>query len=181
MVARWKPVHLGHAAVLRALADAADEAVVGVGSSNRYDARNPFTAEETREMLRLVLGGRSNVSVVDVPDLGDGPRWRELVRSLFGDLDLFVTDNPYVASLLGGVYRLEKPVSLVPESARVAVDGTEVRREMAKGDGWRRLVPPDVAAYLSENRIDERFRREFGLATLASSLEDAHGAALAAG
>ena len=51
MVARWKPVHLGHAAVLRALCDRGEQALIGVGSANRYDARNPFTVAETREML----------------------------------------------------------------------------------------------------------------------------------
>jgi nicotinamide-nucleotide adenylyltransferase len=43
MVARWKPVHRGHAVVLRALSDRAEQALIGIGSSNRYDSRNPFT------------------------------------------------------------------------------------------------------------------------------------------
>ena len=70
MIARWKPVHLGHAAVLEALADRADHAIVGIGSPNKYDASNPFTADETAAMIRLVLDGRDNVELVEVPDLG---------------------------------------------------------------------------------------------------------------
>ena len=34
-----------------------------------------------------------------------------------------------------------RPVELVPEEERIAIDGTMVRREMARGDGWRDLVP----------------------------------------
>jgi nicotinamide-nucleotide adenylyltransferase len=167
MVARWRPVHLGQAAVLRALSECAERALVGIGSSNRYDARSPFTAAEAAEMIRLVLEGRSNVELLEVPDLDDGPRWRLMVLERFGPLDLFVTANPYVASLLGADYRVVRPIQLVAETERVAVDGTMVRAAMARGDAWQELVPPAVADYIVSNRLDLRFRREFGLATLA--------------
>ena len=167
MVARWRPVHRGHAPVLRALCDRASEALIGIGSSNRYDLRNPFTLEETIAMIRLVLTGRENYSLIPVPDLDDGPRWRVLVIDLFGRLDLFVTDNPYVSSLLAGDYRIIKPVELVPESDRIAIDGRMVRRQMARGDDWHDLVPKEVADHITARQLDERFRREFGLQTLA--------------
>src|SRR4030042_230593 len=101
MVARWKPVHLGHAAVLRGLRAAADEILIGLGSSNRYDARNPFTPAETADMIRLVLGQERDYRLIEVPDLNDGPRWRLMILERFGALDVFVTANGYVASLLG--------------------------------------------------------------------------------
>lgn len=168
IVARWKPVHRGHAPVLRALCRRAGTALVGVGSSNRYNARNPFTFEESADMVRLVLGGRTNFEVLAVPDLDDGPRWRDLVAGLFGPLDLFVTDNPYVAHLLSGTFRVVRPVELVPVRERVPLDGTAVRREMAKGDGWLDMVPPGVGRYIVGRGLDARFRREFGLETLAA-------------
>lgn len=167
MVARWKPVHLGHAPVLRALCDCAAQALIGIGSSNRYDVRNPFSLEETGEMIRLVLTGRQNYTLIPVPDLDDGPRWRTMMLDLFGSLDLFVTANPYVASLLAEDYPIVKPVELIPAGERIALDGAMVRREMAHGDGWRALVPHEIANYIASRRLDERFRREFGLQTLA--------------
>jgi len=167
MVARWRPVHRGHAPVLRALCDGASQALIGIGSSNRYDLRNPFTLEEAVDMIRLVLTGRKNYTLIPVPDLDDGPRWRVMVMELFGPLDRFVTDNPYVSSLLAADYSIIKPAELVPEDEKVAVDGRMVRREMARGDGWRDLVPEEIAAYVAARGLDERFRREFGLQTLA--------------
>lgn len=167
MVARWKPVHLGQAPVLRALCREAERALIGIGSSNRYDLRNPFTADETEAMIRAVLDGEDSFDVVRVPDLDDGPRWRVMVRDLFGPLDLFVTDNPYVASLLEELYPVARPVTLVPEAERVPIDGTLVRRELARGGDWRELVPEPVAEYLVAHGLDGRFRREFGLQTLA--------------
>jgi cytidyltransferase-like protein len=84
MVARWKPVHLGHLAVLHALCEQANHALIGIGSANRYNARNPFTLEETTDMLRLALAGYDNYTLVPVPDLDDGPRWRLMLLDLFG-------------------------------------------------------------------------------------------------
>lgn len=168
MVARWKPVHRGQAPVLKALCSLAENAFIGVGSSNRYNIRNPFTFDESAEMIRLVLGGVTNFEVIPVPDLDDGPRWREMVLGIFGDLDLFVTDNPYVAHLLEGTYRLMRPVHLVSAEERIPLEGTWVRREMARGEAWREMVPPDVADYIVKRGLDARFRREFGLETLAA-------------
>lgn len=167
MIARWRPVHLGHAAVLRALCAHAAHALIGIGSANRYNLRNPFTLDETADMLRLALEGQDNYTLVPVPDLDDGPRWRELVIQTFGPLDAFVTANPYVASLLAGDYTVVRPVALIPEAERVPVDGAAVRRAMARGGAWQSLVPPQVAGYIATGRLDERFRREFGLQTLA--------------
>jgi nicotinamide-nucleotide adenylyltransferase len=140
---------------------------VGIGSSNRRDARNPFTAVETREMLERVLPEGSSVRILEVPDLDNGPRWRAMVVQLLGPLDAFATANPYVARLLGDDYRILRPVDLVPEEERVPIDGTRVRREMARGEGWRDMVPGPVAAFITERGLDRRFREEFGLETLA--------------
>ncbi len=171
MIARWKPVHVGQAAVLRGLCSGAGEVSIGVGSSNRYNARNPFTYEETEAMLRLALGGEAQESasyaIVPVPDLDDGPRWRVMVKEMFGELDAFVTDNPYVANLMKDDYRLMRPVEFLSPSEFIKVDGTAVRLMMARGEKWQDWVPERVAQYIESNKLDERFRREFGLETLA--------------
>jgi nicotinamide-nucleotide adenylyltransferase len=129
--------------------------------------RNPFSFLETVDMIRLVLEGRENYTLLPVPDLDDGPRWSEMVTELFGPLDLFVTANPYVWSLLADKYTLIRPIELIPVDARVAVDGTMVRRSMARGEEWHVWVPGEVADYITTRQLDVRFRREFGLQTLA--------------
>ena len=42
-----------------------------------------------------------------------------------------------------------------------------VRKEMALGDGWRELVPDEVADYIVTRHLDDRFRREVGLEAMA--------------
>ncbi|MEZ6184443.1 MAG: adenylyltransferase/cytidyltransferase family protein [Planctomycetota bacterium] len=174
LVCRFKPLHLGHAAVLRAVCRLGDEVTIGVGSANRYDRKNPFSFDETAEQLAAYLGPRfQNWRVIPIEDLGHGPRWRALVEERFGPLELFVSANDYVRELLAPVYPLAHPLELIPAEDRVPVDGTGVRRAMARGEAWERLVPPETQAYLVERGLPERFRREFGLETLA--LEQAPG------
>jgi cytidyltransferase-like protein len=165
-IARFKPVHLGHSAVLEALIARADRVVVGLGSSNRYNARNPFTAAESAEMIRELALDR--VELIEVPDLDDGPRWRAMVVEMLGPIDLFVTANTYVRDLLVGDYRIAHPVSLIAKEKRVRVDGTMVRKAMARGDDWRSLVDARIAAWLDARAIVPRFLREFGAETLAA-------------
>lgn len=168
MIARWKPLHRGQVAVLDGLRARAGRLAIGIGSSNRLDLRNPFSAAETRAMLRLHLP--EEVPLLDVPDLGDGPRWAAMVREMLGELDLFVTANPYVWSLLRDTWPLCHPVHLVAPDRRVPIDGTMVRVAMARGEGWRELVTPEVAAFLDAHGLVDRFRRDFGAATLAAAL-----------
>lgn len=167
IIARWQPVHIGHKAILCALCEQAEKVKIGVGSSNVYNYRNPFTLEETTDMLHLALAGRDNYTLIPVPDLNNGPKWREMVQELFGSLDVFLTANPYVETLMKDIYPLKKPVTLLPEADKVPISGTMVRREIARGGRWKEMVPKNVAAYLEKNEIDKRFIQEFGLQTLA--------------
>lgn len=171
VVCRFKPVHVGQAVMLEQLCRSAEHLLIGLGSSNRYDLRNPFTAQETADMIHAVLGPRfSNYELIEVPDLGHGPRWRAMVQGLFGELDLFASANDYVRSLMEPIYPFAHPCELIPPALRVPVSGTLVRLAIARGEPWEHLVPPAVATYLTHNALPERFRREFGLATLTHEL-----------
>lgn len=172
VVARFKPVHAGHAAMLRAVAARSSELTIGLGSCNRYNMRNPFTAAESAEMIRLALGEPAQrCRLIEIPDLDDGPRWKEMVRGLLGELDLFVTANPYVRSLMQEHYKVVHPLLLIPVEEQVPVDGTMVRTAMARGESWLHLVPDIVSQYIVQNGLDVRFKKEFGLAALAQELE----------
>jgi len=105
MIARWRPVHLGHVVVLCAFCDYAAETsptrqgipppvkprhpsapvplrpqrsggfsgiLLGIGSANRYDLRNPFTLAETTDMICLTLPHRQNHALLPVPGIGGG-------------------------------------------------------------------------------------------------------------
>ena len=167
-IGRFKPLHKGGAVLLETMCKKADYVLIGIGSSNQYDMRNPFTAEETRDMIDLVLAPEfDNYEVIEVPDLFNEPRWIEQALRLYDGIDTFVSGNEYVYDLLKDHYKMIQPTEIVPVEKRVKVRATEVRVEMAKGEDWEKYVPEQVAEYIKQNKLDQRFREEFGLETLA--------------
>ncbi|MCX6707975.1 MAG: adenylyltransferase/cytidyltransferase family protein [Candidatus Woesearchaeota archaeon] len=168
LVARFKPVHIGHAALLESICEDAEEVIIGIGSSNKYNPRNPFTVEETKDMIELVVKPKfSNYKIIEVPDFGDGPKWKEYVAQSYGPLDYFVTDNNYVKTLLEKDYRMIEPHRVIPACKHAPICASMVREEMARYGDWKSLVPSAVAEYLGNNGLVERFRKEFGLQILA--------------
>jgi nicotinamide-nucleotide adenylyltransferase len=173
LIARFKPLHNGGAVMLETLCENAAHVKIGLGSCNKYNARNPFTAEESKGMVDAFLSPKySNYSCIYVPDFGhipefrDGQRWKQEILNLFGGLDAFVTGNQYVAELLENDYKIIHPSELIPSEKWDKTRGTMVRVEMAKGGDYKRLVPDAVADYLEQYQLVERFRKEFGLETL---------------
>lgn len=178
LVGRFKPLHLGGYRLLEAACQQADKVVIGIGSANKYNLRNPFTAEESEAMINASLKNRfSNYQTVQIPDFAqipeysDGQRWKEYIRENFGSLDYFVSGNDYVRDLLKDSYPLLYPGEIVPRENWIKLRATQVRYEMARFGDWKALVPPEVAFYLKDNGIVERFRDEFGLQTLAGLFE----------
>ncbi len=181
VVGRFRPLHNGGAVMLEELCRQADEVVIGIGSANKYNVRNPFTPEETKGFIDAYLSPRFKnytTRFIDdyghIPDYQDGQEWRRHIKEMFGALDHFVTGNPYVAGLLRDDYDIVHPATIIPKARHLFLRATQVRIEMARGGDWMRLVPPAVADYLEKNGLVDRFTREFGLATLAELAGDRH-------
>lgn len=180
-IGRWKPLHNGGASLLEAACAHADHVLIGIGSSNddslgipfKYNHRNPFTPRETQGMIYSFLSPRfSNYETILIPDFAqkpeyeNGQEWRNYVKNVMGRLDHLISGNPFVDELLQQDYHIIRPEEIIPKERWIYVNATTVRLEMASGEGWRALVPPEVAAYLDEHDLIERFRREFGQTTL---------------
>jgi nicotinamide-nucleotide adenylyltransferase len=167
ILGRWQPIHLGHQAALHSLCDQFKQVVIGIGSSNIEDYRNPFTLTEVVDMLNLSLGGYSNFESVPIPDVLDDVAWCEQLGQSIGQLTQFVTANPFVKSLLSDRFTISHPSEFIPDDRKVAISGTMVRREMARGDAWQSLVPAEIANYIIGKQLDSRFRAAYGLQTIA--------------
>lgn len=175
VIGRWKPLHNGGARLLETLCRQADHVTIGIGSSNKYNARNPFTAEESAQMIDAYLSpNHSNYNIIHIPDFAhipeysDGKRWLECMVEQYGELDHFISGNAYVANLMADTYKIIQPHTLIPDDGQVRLKATEVRIRMAQGQPWQHLVPEPVAGYITKQSLDQRFRQEFGLEVLAS-------------
>ncbi len=177
VIGRFKPLHNGGALMLDALCENADRVIIGLGSSNRYNLRNPFTAEESAGMIQAYLSPRySNYELIPIPDFGhipnfrDGEEWSGYARKELGSLDHFVSGNEYVSDLLKDTYSIIHPAALISPEQYLNIKATEVRLKMARDEHWKLLVPELVVNYLESNDLVNRFRKEFGGQTITASL-----------
>ncbi|MFC1723960.1 hypothetical protein ACFL0V_07530, partial [Nanoarchaeota archaeon] len=143
---------------------------IGIGSSNKYNVRNPFTADETTDMLNIALNRHSNFTLLHIPDFGhtgeEGTgRWIDCVRDTYPPIDTFVCGNPYVVELLSPHYQIIHHDQVTDD--KIEMKGTRVRHELAKGADYKSLLSPEVTGYLEDNDLVVRFRGEFGEQTLA--------------
>ena len=72
LIGRFQPFHLGHLdAVLFGLSRT-ENLFIGIGSSNKSNERkNPFSAEERREMITFIYRAKSitdRIKIFDIPD-----------------------------------------------------------------------------------------------------------------
>lgn len=163
IIGRFKPLHKGGALLLQAATNL-DYTIIGIGSSNRYNLRNPFTPNETKDMINSVL--KNNYKLIEVPDVNNEEKWIQKIKQLF-PVDTFITGNKYVEDLLKHDYKIIHPKDIIQNP--IEVRATNVRYEMAKKGNWENLVPTRVANYIKQNKLDQRFRKEFGLEALAES------------
>ncbi len=178
LIARFKPLHNNGAIVLTNLCQKADYVLIGIGSCNKYNCRNPFTAQESKEMLDSFLSPRfSNYDIFFIPDFGhlpqhkDGNKWKETVISTYGKLDYFLSGNDYVSHLLKSEYDIIHPSQVVSKNNGFSVTGSQVRLRIAKGLEYKHLVPKEVTTYLQKKGLIKRFRKEFGLQTIVESAQ----------
>jgi 8-oxo-dGTP diphosphatase len=175
LVGRFKPFHNGAMAFLESLCQNVEHVVIGLGSSNKeLSYRNPFTAQESKEMINLALKDYNNYSFIEVPDFAhlkeeyrDGQKWKNYVTQNFGCLDYFVSGNGQVSELLKEDYTMMHPIKFIPKEKQVNLKAAMVRMEMARNGKWDQLVPDAVSEYIKANKLDTRFRKKFGLETIA--------------
>ncbi|MEM0117602.1 MAG: nicotinamide-nucleotide adenylyltransferase [Conexivisphaerales archaeon] len=169
-VGRFQPLHLGHVAAIEYALSKSDRLVIAVGSAEKsYELRNPFTAGERIEMLYSVLASKKlleRVVTITVPDVDNHLLWVPLVRSLAPSFSRVFSNDPLTILLFRNEgYAVEE----VPLYRREELMATEVRRRMAEGVNWSRLVPKEVYDFVRKIRGEERVRILFEQSKLNSS------------
>ncbi|BEP18058.1 nicotinamide-nucleotide adenylyltransferase [Pyrofollis japonicus] len=161
-VGRFQPPHLGHIEVIKWCFRHVDELVIVIGSAQEsHTLKNPFTAGERIEMLRLALrdaGIRADkVYLIPVPDIAMNFVWPRYVELFAPRFQIVFTRNPLVARLFSEYgYKIVEP----PSFSREEYSATHVRELMLAGnDRWRQLVPRSVEKYIDNIKGVERLQQ----------------------
>ena len=141
LIGRFQPFHLGHLdAVLFGLSRV-ENLFICIGSSNKSNERkNPFSAEERREMITLSIEPSitDRIKIFDIPDVGDHEKWTFEIDKTVPKYDVVFTNDEFTKTLFE-----KRGMNVIPVvlKDREKFSGTNVRQLIAGGKNWQDLVP----------------------------------------
>ncbi len=141
LIGRFQPFHIGHLSAVKFALSKVENLWIGIGSSNKSnEKRNPFTADERKEMILSSLDPEivKKIQVYYVPDTGDHDKWTYHVDSIVPKYDIVFSNDDFTISLYQkrGIEAIP-----VPLLQREMVSGTNIREMIATGKDWYGLVP----------------------------------------
>ena len=159
LIGRFQPFHLGHLAAVKFALTQVDNLAIGIGSSNRVnEKRNPFSAEERKEMIASSLdeSDLQKCKIYFVPDVNDHAKWTYHVDQIIPKYDVVFSNDDFTHEL----YRKRdiKVVS-VPLKQREILSGTDIRLKIASGQNWEELVPSGTAKVLLKINAKDRLAK----------------------
>ena len=158
LIGRFQPFHLGHLdAVLFGLSRA-ENLFICIGSSNKSNERkNPFSAEERREMITLSIEPSitDRIKIFDIPDVGDHEKWTFEIDKIVPKYDVIFTNDEFTKTLFGK--RKISVISVVLKD-REKFSGTNIRNLITYDRNWRDLVPQGTRNVLDNINAKERLK-----------------------
>ena len=158
LIGRFQPFHLGHLdAVLFGLSRI-ENLFICIGSSNKSnERRNPFSAEERREMIvsSIEPSMAARLKIFDIPDVGDHEKWTFEIDKIVPKYDVIFTNDEFTKTLFE---KREMNVIPVVLKDREKFSGTNVRARIADDKSWLDLVPDGTKKVLDKINAKERLK-----------------------
>ena len=158
-VGRFQPFHIGHMLVLQGMVKFCRKVVVVIGSSQEKGTeKNPFTAEERKEMVQRALQAEDiipvfDVSLIPVADQQDDAEWVRIVLEKAKGVEKIWTGDEWTQKCFADSGLEIQEIKEVP-----GISGTEVRKRLKEGGDWEALLPKDVIKYLKEIKAVDRLK-----------------------
>ena len=158
LIGRFQPFHLGHLEAIKFALSNVEHLHVGIGSSNKsHEERNPFTADERKEMILSSIDDTiaKRISLHFIPDVDDHSKWTHLVDEIIPEYDVVFSNDDFTHELYG---KRGKSIISVDLKSRSNLSGTNIRNLILTDQNWKEFVPSGTRDLLS--RIDGKKRLE---------------------
>ena len=159
LIGRFQPFHLGHLAAVKFALTQVDNLAIGIGSSNKFnEKRNPFSAEERKEMIVSSLdeSDLQKCKIYFVPDVNDHAKWTYHVDQIVPKYDVVFSNDDFTHELYK---KRDIKVVSVPLKQREILSGTDIRLKIASGQRWEDLVPSGTAKVLLKINAKDRLAK----------------------
>ncbi len=148
MIGRFQPFHNGHVKLIEFAEEEVDKIIIGIGSSQEsHTWENPFTAEERRKMIERSLKTFQRYEIIEIPDVNNDKIWISHVKRIVPEFQVVYTNGELEIKLFR---EAGFEVRTTPLFSRDLYSGTEIRRRMAEGEKWERLIPQGTIDVIKE-------------------------------
>ena len=158
-IGRFQPFHKGHLSVIKNIYSKYNHIIIGIGSAeDNYLPKNPFTAGERYEMIRVALATEgfnlSKISIIPVRNINNYALWVRHIELILPKFDVVYTGSSIVKNLFDdyGQYQI---ISIKQE---LEINATQIRQKMFEGKDWKKFVPKSVFYYLKEIKNEKRIK-----------------------
>jgi nicotinamide-nucleotide adenylyltransferase len=159
LIGRFQPFHKGHLEAVYFGLSKVENLWIGIGSSNKnHEKRNPFTADERKEMILSSLDSKrlERVKIFFIPDTGDHERWTYHVDSIVPPYDVVFSNDQFTITLYK---KRGKSIIEVPLLKRDTISGTNIREMITSGKDWSILVPEGTKKVLLKIGAKDRLSK----------------------
>ena len=159
LIGRFQPFHKGHLAAVNFGLSQVENIWIGIGSSNKNnEKRNPFSADERKEMILASLDKSilNRVQIFYIPDVDDHAKWTFHVDFIVPKYDVVFSNDDFTITLYQK--RGIKVIS-VPLLQREMISGTNIREMITTGKNWMELVPEGTKNVLLKIDAERRLSK----------------------
>ncbi|MGI0081941.1 MAG: nicotinamide-nucleotide adenylyltransferase [Nitrosopumilaceae archaeon] len=158
-IGRFQPFHLGHVEAVKFGLSHAENLWIAIGSSNKSnEKRNPFSADERKEMIQSSLDSTTlkRVQIYYIPDIDDHEKWTYHVDSIVPKYDLVFSNDDFTITLYQkrGIKTMK-----VPLKEREKFSGTNIREMITMGTNWQEFVPEGTKNVLLKIDAERRLSK----------------------
>ena len=158
-IGRFQPFHLGHLDAIKFALSQVENLWIGIGSSNKSnEKRNPFTADERKEMIISSLDDaiKKRIQIYYIPDVDDHEKWTYHIDSIVPKYDVVFSNDDFTHTLF---QKRGIKVIPVPLKERENFSGTNIREKIAMGKSWEEFVSEGTKKILLKIDAERRLAK----------------------
>ncbi|MFH1827374.1 MAG: adenylyltransferase/cytidyltransferase family protein [bacterium] len=142
IIGRFQPFHKGHLYLIREALKKIDKLIIGIGSSNINNEKNPFSYKEREKYIKTALKKYKLLDKIikivpleDYPDNND--YWLQELKKKTGNFNVAVSNNDWVIGILK-----ERDIKTISFSfyKRDIYEGVKIRKELKKSKNSAQIL-----------------------------------------
>ncbi len=142
VIGRFQPFHLGHKFLIEEALKYCDKIIIGIGSSNKKNKDNPWSAHERREMIEQFIKHQEYESkilkIVNSEDDPDDDVWFQKLYKKTGPFDVTLGNNEWNNGIIK-----RNGINVINTGLfnREELEGYKIRSLMREKKTWKNRVP----------------------------------------